>query len=227
MARGLGLLRIVTNLLHSYDAAGNNLIVVVGAEPSPPYQRPPLSKAYLLGQMGLDRLALRSPEWWDDQRITLRPGETATAVDPARRIVTTGTGEIGYDALALTTGASARRLPAAMGGDLPGVHVIRNLADVDALAPQMQPGRHLVDHRRVLVTLVLGVGEDVGQQLVGAELGQRPPERAHPAGAAGDVRSTRQVVRCRRGEEPGRRERPGRQPDPECGARLTPGCRSR
>ncbi|WP_234855037.1 NAD(P)/FAD-dependent oxidoreductase [Paracoccus everestensis] len=119
-------------------------IVVVGAEPSPPYQRPPLSKAYLLGQMGLDRLALRSPEWWDDQRITLRPGETATAVDPARRIVTTGTGEIGYDALALTTGASARRLPAAMGGDLPGVHVIRNLADVDALAPQMQPGRHLI-----------------------------------------------------------------------------------
>ena len=84
-------------------------IVVVGAEPSPPYQRPPLSKAYLLGQMGLDRLALRSPEWWDDQRITLRPGETATAVDPARRIVTTGTGEIGYDARALTTGASARR----------------------------------------------------------------------------------------------------------------------
>ncbi|MCZ0962879.1 NAD(P)/FAD-dependent oxidoreductase [Paracoccus benzoatiresistens] len=119
-------------------------IVVIGAESAAPYQRPPLSKAYLLGQMGLDRLVLRSPEWWDDQRITLRLGETATAIDPARRVVATDKGQVGYDVLALTTGASARRLPAAMGGELPGVHVIRNLADVDALAPQMQPGRRLI-----------------------------------------------------------------------------------
>ena len=119
-------------------------ITVIGAEPAAPYQRPPLSKAYLLGQMGLDRLLLRSSEWWEDQRITLRLGEVATAIDRARRVVTTDKGEVGYDALALTTGAHARRLPAAMGGDLPGVHVIRSLADVDALAPQMQPGRRLI-----------------------------------------------------------------------------------
>lgn len=119
-------------------------IVLIGAEPVAPYQRPPLSKGYLLGQMGLDRLVLRSPDWWDDQRITLRLGETATAIDPARRVVTTDKGQVGYDALVLTTGASARRLPAAMGGDLPGVQVIRTLADVDALAPQMQPGRRLI-----------------------------------------------------------------------------------
>lgn len=119
-------------------------ITLIGAEPVAPYQRPPLSKAYLLGQMGLDRLVLRSPEWWDDQDITLRLGESATAIDPARRVVTTDKGEVGYDALVLTLGASARRLPAAMGGELRGVHVIRNLADVDALAPQMQPGRRLI-----------------------------------------------------------------------------------
>lgn len=119
-------------------------IVLIGAEPAPPYQRPPLSKAYLLGQMELDRLMLRAPGWWDDQRITLRLGETAMAIDPALRVVTTDKGEVGYDRLALTIGASARRLPAAMGGDLPGVHVIRSLADVDALAPRMQPGRRLI-----------------------------------------------------------------------------------
>ncbi|TBN39816.1 pyridine nucleotide-disulfide oxidoreductase [Paracoccus subflavus] len=119
-------------------------IVVIGAEPVAPYQRPPLSKAYLLGQMGLDRLELRSSGWWRDQGIMLRPGETATALDPAQRFILTDKGKIGYDVLALTTGAQARRLPAAMGGDLPGVHVIRTLADVDALAPQMRAGRRLI-----------------------------------------------------------------------------------
>lgn len=119
-------------------------ITLIGSEPVAPYQRPPLSKAYLLGQMGLDRLALRSPEWWVDQDITLRLGESATAIDPIRRVVATDKGEVGYDALALTLGASARRLPAAMGGELPGVHVIRNLADVDAMVPQMQGGRRLI-----------------------------------------------------------------------------------
>ncbi|VDS07613.1 Ferredoxin--NAD(P)(+) reductase fdr [Paracoccus haematequi] len=119
-------------------------IVVIGAEPAAPYQRPPLSKAYLLGQMGLDRLVLRGDDWWRDQRIALRLGETARAVDAARRVVATDRGEAAYDALALTTGAHARRLPAVMGGDLPGVHVIRSLADVDALAPQMRPGRRLI-----------------------------------------------------------------------------------
>lgn len=119
-------------------------IVVIGAEPAAPYQRPPLSKAYLLGQMGLDRLVLRGDDWWRDQRIALRLGETARAIDAARRVVATDRGEVAYDALALTTGAHARRLPAVMGGDLPGVHVIRSLADVDALAPQMRSGRRLI-----------------------------------------------------------------------------------
>lgn len=119
-------------------------ITVIGAEPVAPYQRPPLSKGYVLGQMGLDRLMLRSPEWWEDQRIVLRLGETATAIDPARRILTTDQDTVAYDALVLTTGARARRLPAAMGGDLPGVHVIRTLADVDGLAPRMRPDQRLV-----------------------------------------------------------------------------------
>lgn len=119
-------------------------LTVVGAEPVAPYQRPPLSKSYLLGQMGLDRLLLRADDWWPDQRIELRLGETATAIDTASRLVATDRGSLEYDALALTLGAHPRRLPAAMGGDLPGVHVVRTLADVDALAAQMLPGRRLI-----------------------------------------------------------------------------------
>lgn len=119
-------------------------LTVIGAEPVAPYQRPPLSKAYLLGKMGLDRLTLRAPDWWAENDITLHTGCRATGIDRAARLVTTNQGDIPYDALALTTGAVPRRLPVAIGGHLPGVHVIRDLADVDALAPQMQPGKRLI-----------------------------------------------------------------------------------
>ncbi|SMO95170.1 NAD(P)/FAD-dependent oxidoreductase [Paracoccus laeviglucosivorans] len=119
-------------------------ITVIGDEPAPPYQRPPLSKAYLLGDMGLDRLTLRAPEWWDEQGITLLLGRRATGIDRARRVVVTDAGEVPYDALALTLGATPRRLPAAMGGHLPHVHVIRNLADIAAVRPALVAGARLV-----------------------------------------------------------------------------------
>lgn len=119
-------------------------VTVIGDEPAPPYQRPPLSKAYLLGQMGLDRLTLRAPEWWVDQGVTLRLGERATAIDRARRRVVTDRGDHAYDQLALTLGATPRRLPDALGGALAGVHVVRNLADIAALQPALVAGRRLV-----------------------------------------------------------------------------------
>ena len=62
-------------------------ITVIGEEPVAPYQRPPLSKAYLLGEMDQDRLTLRAPEWWAENAITLRLGERATAIDRDRRMV--------------------------------------------------------------------------------------------------------------------------------------------
>jgi 3-phenylpropionate/trans-cinnamate dioxygenase ferredoxin reductase subunit len=119
-------------------------VTVIGDEPAPPYQRPPLSKAYLLGEMGLDRLTLRGPDWWDEQRITLRLDERAVAIDRARNLVVTDRGEHRYDQLALTLGATPRRLPEAMGGALGGVHAIRNLADIAALQPGLTAGRRLV-----------------------------------------------------------------------------------
>ncbi|UXU75612.1 MULTISPECIES: NAD(P)/FAD-dependent oxidoreductase [unclassified Paracoccus (in: a-proteobacteria)] len=119
-------------------------ITIIGDEPAPPYQRPPLSKAYLLGEMDLERLTLRAPDWWQDQHITLHLSETATAIDRPQRRVLTDRGAYDYDALVLTLGARPRRLPAAMGGALPGVHVLRNLADIDGLRPALRAGRRLV-----------------------------------------------------------------------------------
>ncbi|MFV0301610.1 MAG: NAD(P)/FAD-dependent oxidoreductase [Paracoccus sp. (in: a-proteobacteria)] len=119
-------------------------LTVIGTEPVAPYQRPPLSKAYLLGEMGLDRLMLRGAEWWAENNIRLHLGERALSIDPAARIVTTDRGNHAYGMLALTLGATPRRLPAAMGGDLPGSFTIRNLANVAAIEPLMRPGRRLI-----------------------------------------------------------------------------------
>lgn len=117
-------------------------VTLIGEEPVPPYQRPPLSKAYLLGEMSFDRLLLRPESYYRDAGITLMLGSPVDAIDRASRQVIVGGRTIAYDALVLTTGSMPRRLSAAIGGDLGGVHVVRGLADVDAMAPGMQPGRH-------------------------------------------------------------------------------------
>ncbi|MFA7433496.1 MAG: FAD-dependent oxidoreductase [Gemmobacter sp.] len=120
-------------------------IALIGAEPAAPYQRPPLSKAYLLGEIGLDRLTLRADDFWAEQGIDLRPATRVTGIDRAGKRVLTEAGEtIPYDMLALTTGSVPRRLPAAMGGDLAGVHTMRSLADADALAPELVAGRRVL-----------------------------------------------------------------------------------
>ncbi|NAZ37665.1 NAD(P)/FAD-dependent oxidoreductase [Rubellimicrobium sp. CFH 75288] len=117
-------------------------ITLIGAEPHPPYQRPPLSKDYLLGELPRERLYLRPEAFYSEHGIDLRLGAEAAAIDTGRRVVTLVTGaEIPYDELVLCTGSTPRRLPAAMGGDLRGVHTMRDIRDADALAPEMVPGR--------------------------------------------------------------------------------------
>ncbi|RVT82161.1 pyridine nucleotide-disulfide oxidoreductase [Rhodobacteraceae bacterium CCMM004] len=115
-------------------------IVLFGAEPVPPYQRPPLSKAYLTGEMAEARLYLRPEEWYADEGIALRTGTPVTAVDPAARTVSAGGETLSYDALALTTGAVPRTLAPEQGGDLGGVYTLRTLADVDRMAPAFAQG---------------------------------------------------------------------------------------
>lgn len=120
-------------------------ITLIGEEQSPPYQRPPLSKKYLLGELELERLYLRPKAFYAEQDIELRLGEKVTAINPAEKTLTIGSEVLNYDQLALTTGSEPRRLPAAIGGDLEGVYVVRGLGDVDAMAPE------IAENRRVLI----------------------------------------------------------------------------
>ncbi|MFO1209268.1 MAG: FAD-dependent oxidoreductase [Amaricoccus sp.] len=119
-------------------------ITMFGAEPVPPYQRPPLSKGYLLGEMDLTRLFLRPERFYREHDIALRLGAAVDAVDAAGRTVSIGGEAVPYDMLALTTGSVPRRLPEAVGGALEGVYAVRALADVDAMAPEFRPGRRLL-----------------------------------------------------------------------------------
>ena len=119
-------------------------ITLIGDEPAPPYQRPPLSKKYLLGEMAVERLYLRPLAWYDEQRIDLRLGRAVEDLDPRAHTVTIGGEMLAYDRLALTTGSVPRRLPTVIGGDLAGIYTVRTLADVDAMAVEFTAGRRLL-----------------------------------------------------------------------------------
>ena len=120
-------------------------VAIVGTETSPPYQRPPLSKKYVAGELAVERLLIRPADWYREQNIDLRCGVTATALDPAAHRVTLSDGsQLRYVQAVLATGSRPRCLPAAIGGDLRNVLTMRDLADADALAPQLKPGARLL-----------------------------------------------------------------------------------
>ena len=120
-------------------------LTLIGEEPAPPYQRPPLSKKYLLGEMEEARLYLRPTEFYEDQKIDLRTGVAVESIDRgACEIVLTGGERLGYEKLVLTTGSRPRLLPASIGGDLGRVYPVRSLADVDAMAEEFAEGRRVL-----------------------------------------------------------------------------------
>jgi 3-phenylpropionate/trans-cinnamate dioxygenase ferredoxin reductase subunit len=119
-------------------------IVLIGEEPVPPYQRPPLSKAYLLKEMEEERLYLRPEQYYADNGIDLHVSETVIAIDRADQKVVAGGMTIDYDQLALCTGSVPRRLPGAVGGELKGVFVVRSLADVDEMMPYCVAGKKVL-----------------------------------------------------------------------------------
>ncbi|WP_163264654.1 NAD(P)/FAD-dependent oxidoreductase [Chelativorans alearense] len=120
-------------------------IVIVSEEEELPYQRPPLSKEYMSGAMSIERLRLRPREWYDERRIGLRLGTAAASIDRRKNAVRLADGDtLAYDALLLATGATARRLPAEMGGDLSNVRVMRTLSDARWLTAEMAAGRKAV-----------------------------------------------------------------------------------
>jgi len=118
-------------------------ILIVGEEPHPPYQRPPLSKAYLSGEIGEDRLWVQTPEAWAEQKVEMRTGLRATAVNREEQIVAFEDGSSHrYDHLVFATGSRVRELPVA-GAELEGVRYLRNIADVDKLKADVGPGRRI------------------------------------------------------------------------------------
>lgn len=119
-------------------------ITLIGAEHAPPYQRPPLSKKYLLGDMDVERLFLRPASFYADNAIDLHLSETAISIDRATQQVVTDGQTLPYDHLVLATGSQPRLLPAAIGGTLGNVFTMRDLNDADAMAPQFSAGRNLL-----------------------------------------------------------------------------------
>ncbi|MCY4541064.1 MAG: FAD-dependent oxidoreductase [Rhodobacteraceae bacterium] len=119
-------------------------ITLVCAENELPYQRPPLSKKYLLGDFARERLYLRPASYYRDNSIDLLLGQRGRRIDPGAKRLELDATSIEYDELVLATGSIPRRLPAVIGGNLEGVHTIRTVADIDSLQPEFQPGRRVL-----------------------------------------------------------------------------------
>ncbi|MDB5734587.1 MAG: camA [Alphaproteobacteria bacterium] len=118
-------------------------ITMVGDEAYPPYQRPPLSKAYLLGTFERPRLFLKADNYYAENGCALIVNTTAKAIHRAERIVELQDGrKLPYDKLLLATGARVRKLNCP-GAGLPGIHYLKTIADVDGLQAVFQPGKRI------------------------------------------------------------------------------------
>lgn len=119
-------------------------LTIFTEEPSLPYERPPLSKAYLRGQMGAERLLTRPPAYYESQGIRVRPGTRVAAIDPVRHRLRLPDGEEApYGRLLLATGARARR-PGVPGADLVGVETVRTREDAERLRSAVHPGARIL-----------------------------------------------------------------------------------
>lgn len=119
-------------------------ITLLGDEPYVPYQRPPLSKKYLAGELPRERLFLRPASFYADKGVAVELGRRVEELDlAAQRVRLDDDRTLGYDKLLLTTGSSARTL-ALQGASLPGVHYLRTIADVDAIIAALTPGARVL-----------------------------------------------------------------------------------
>ncbi len=129
------------------DEGFDGEIVLLGSELERPYERPPLSKGYLLGNDSRDSIYVHAAEWYAEHYVDLRQGVTVTAIDPGAATVATsgpaGDGEASYDKLLLATGASPRRLTFT-GSDADEVLYLRTVGDSDRLRSAFQPGTRVV-----------------------------------------------------------------------------------
>ena len=122
-----------------YDGA----ITIVGDEPYIPYQRPPLSKQYLSGEQGIERVYLRPEKFYADKDVDVRTNTRVEAIDPSAKNATIDGKTLAWDELIIATGSRPRILNIP-GSDLAGIHYLRTIADVDAIRTEVAPGRKVV-----------------------------------------------------------------------------------
>lgn len=119
-------------------------IVLAGEEPWVPYQRPPLSKKYLAGELERSRLYFKPPGFYEDAHVDLHLSTRVTALDTAgRRAQLESGGSVDWDHCVIATGSRVLRLQAP-GADLPGIHYLRTIDDVDGIRAHFAPGARLV-----------------------------------------------------------------------------------
>ena len=118
-------------------------IALVGDEPYIPYQRPPLSKAFLAGELARERLFIKPDEFYTEAKVALHLNTRAAAIDRARKVVKLANGkDLPFTTLAITTGSRVRKLPLP-GADLPGCYYLRGIADVEVLQDKLKPGNRV------------------------------------------------------------------------------------
>jgi 3-phenylpropionate/trans-cinnamate dioxygenase ferredoxin reductase component len=169
-------------LLRQWGHAGP--VTLVGEEPIAPYQRPPLSKAWLKGEAGEDDLILKPVSFYAEHDIALRLGVRAVALDRQTRTVTLSDGDdLPYDILIIATGARARKLPID-GADLEGVLELRTAADAERLKAALGPGKRLA----VIGGGYIGLEAAASARALGAEVVVIEREaRLLPRVAGGDL----------------------------------------
>ncbi len=140
----IGAGQAAAQLIDSLRRRGHAGAITLVGDEGFPYQRPPLSKKYLAGELGLDRLQLRQPSYFDEQRVELRLGRRATAIDRhAKQVQLVGGATLDYEHLIIATGSHPRRLKMP-GADLAGVHYLRSSSDADHLRTEVHVGQRAV-----------------------------------------------------------------------------------
>src|SRR5688572_10187880 len=119
-------------------------VILIGAEREPPYERPPLSKAYLRGDVPFDTALMRPAAFYEGHRIETMFGTRATRIDPSARVVELeDQRRVPFDALLIATGGRNRRI-SIPGGDLEGIYSLRTVQDPDRIRSEMVAGRRAV-----------------------------------------------------------------------------------
>ncbi|THV25753.1 NAD(P)/FAD-dependent oxidoreductase [Peteryoungia ipomoeae] len=170
-------------------------ITMLGSEPVAPYQRPPLSKKYLLGEMTFERLLFRPAEWYSENNVDLRLSTPVEEIDRQAQAVRLFDGTtIDYGHLVFATGATPRRLPSAIGGDLASVYTVRDKADADALSAEMKAGRRLLIVGGGYIGLeAAAVARKLGLDVVLIEMADRILARVAAKETADSIRAIHQA----------------------------------